>query len=85
MASLAAAPIAPALVTGGHSFVEHASSAAPSQDDAMQAKLQIGRRAQKSLRCKVAGATALICIFNPPWFIGHVILPVFLTFMSKKV
>ena len=62
MASLAAAPIAPALVTGGHSFVEHASSAAPSQDDAMQAKLQIGRRAQKSLRCKVAGATALICI-----------------------
>ena len=26
-----------------------------------------------------------ICIFNPPWFIGHVILPVFLTFMSKKV
>ena len=26
-----------------------------------------------------------ICIFNPPWFVGHIILPVFLTFMSKKV
>ena len=26
-----------------------------------------------------------ICIFNPPWIVGHVLLPVLLTFMSKKL
>jgi len=26
-----------------------------------------------------------ICIFNPPWILGHVILPVVLTFMSRKL
>lgn len=26
-----------------------------------------------------------ICIFNPPWIVGHVILPLVMTFMSKKL
>jgi hypothetical protein len=26
-----------------------------------------------------------ICIFNPPWVVGHVILPIAKTFMSKKL
>ena len=26
-----------------------------------------------------------ICIFNPPWIIGHVFLPIVMTFMSKKL
>lgn len=26
-----------------------------------------------------------ICIFNPPWILGHIILPVVLSFMSKKL
>ena len=26
-----------------------------------------------------------ICIFNPPWIVGHVILPILMTFMSKKL
>jgi hypothetical protein len=26
-----------------------------------------------------------ICIFNPPWFIGHIILPIAMVFMSKKL
>ena len=28
---------------------------------------------------------ARICLFNPPWIVGHVILPLVLTFMSKKL
>jgi len=26
-----------------------------------------------------------ICLFNPPWVIGHIILPIVLTFLSKKL
>ena len=26
-----------------------------------------------------------ICIFNPPWIVGHVLLPILLTLMSKKL
>lgn len=26
-----------------------------------------------------------VCLFHPPWFIGHVILPIVFTFLSKKL